>query len=64
MILQGGKNIYGVPIGVLSLDSSFAKPPGHIKNASTFDFPVTYKVVVGATAKSDPSGLNVRPEPE
>ena len=51
MILQGGKNIYGIPIGVLSLDSNFAKPPGHIKNASTFDFPVAYKVVEGATAK-------------
>ncbi len=51
MILKGGKNIYGIPIGVLSLDSSFAKPPGHIKNASTFDFPVSYKVVKGATTK-------------
>ncbi len=51
MILSGGNNIYGIPIGVLSLDSSFAKPPGHIKNASTFDFPISYKVVAGATAK-------------
>jgi len=51
MILQGGSNIYGVPIGVLSLESSFAKPPGHIKNATTFDFPVTYKIVKGATVK-------------
>ncbi len=40
MILQGCPNIYGVPIGVLSLESSFAKPPGHIKNATTFDFSV------------------------
>ena len=51
MILQGGTNIYGIPIGVLSLDSNFAKPPGHIKNASTFDFPIMYKVVQGATTK-------------
>lgn len=51
MILQGGSNIYGIPIGVLSLESYFAKPPGHIKNATTFDFPVTYKVVKGATTK-------------
>ena len=48
MILQGGANIYGFPIGVLGLDSSFAKIPGHIKNASTFDFPVIYKIVKGA----------------
>ena len=51
MILEGGANIYGVPIGVLSLESYFAKPPGHIKNAATFDFPVTYKIVKGATTK-------------
>jgi Asp/Glu/hydantoin racemase len=51
MILKGGANIYGIPIGVLCLESYFAKPPGHIKNARTFDFPVTYKVVKGATAK-------------
>jgi hypothetical protein len=51
MILEGGANIYGIPIGVLSLESYFAKPPGHIKNASTFDFPVTFKVVKGATTK-------------
>ena len=48
MILQGGPNIYGFPIGILSLDSNFAKIPGHIKNATTFDFPVTYKIVKGA----------------
>ncbi len=51
MILEGGTNIYGIPIGVLSLESYFAKPPGHIKNARTFDFPVTFKVVKGATTK-------------
>ncbi len=49
MKLQGGYNVCGIPIGVLSLESYFAKPPGHIKNATTFDFPVTYKVVKGAT---------------
>lgn len=51
MILKGGANIYGIPIGVLSLESYFAKPPGHIKNAGTFNFPVTFKVVKGATTK-------------
>ena len=48
---EGGANIYGVGIGILSLDSSFAKPPGHVKNALTFGFPVSYKVVEGATVK-------------
>ena len=50
-ILEGGANIYGIPIGVLSLESYFAKPPGHVKNAGTFSFPVTFKVVKGATTK-------------
>ncbi|MCK5204007.1 MAG: aspartate/glutamate racemase family protein, partial [Desulfobacterales bacterium] len=48
MILQGGPNIYGFAIGILSLDSNFAKVPGHIKNATTFDFPVTYKIIKDA----------------
>lgn len=39
-----------VAVGVLCLDTSFTKIPGHIRNRSTFDFPVTYKVVQGATA--------------
>jgi hypothetical protein len=36
-------------IGVLCLDTSFTKIPGHIRNPATFDFPVRYKVVQGAT---------------
>jgi Asp/Glu/hydantoin racemase len=48
MILEGGPNIYGIPIGILSLDSNFAKVPGHIKNATTFYFPVTYKIIKDA----------------
>lgn len=40
-----------VSIGVLCLDTSFTKIPGHIRNRTTFDFPVTYKVVEGATAE-------------
>jgi hypothetical protein len=36
-------------IGVLCLETSFTKIPGHIRNRNTFDFPVTYKVVEGAT---------------
>lgn len=38
-------------IGVLCLDTSFTKIPGHIRNRSTFDFPVVYEVVAGATAQ-------------
>jgi len=49
MILQGGINIYGVPLGVISLESYFPKPDGHIKHPPSFDFPILYKTVKGAT---------------
>ncbi len=54
----GGQNIYGVSIGVLSLDSRFPKPPGHIKNPSGLAFTVCYETVSGATVPAminDPS---------
>lgn len=52
----------GVAIGVLCLDTSFTKIEGHIRNQATFDFPVWYQVVPGATAErvvgqADPSLL-------
>jgi hypothetical protein len=40
-----------VAIGVIGLDTNFTKIPGHIRNPSTFDFPVVYRVVEGATAE-------------
>ncbi|MDP9862097.1 MULTISPECIES: aspartate/glutamate racemase family protein [Streptosporangium] len=43
---EAGRDIM---IGVLCLDTSFTKIPGHIRNPTTFGFPVTYKVVEGAT---------------
>jgi hypothetical protein len=51
MILRGGYNVYGIPIGILCLESYCANVPGHIRNATTFNFPVSYKVVYGATPK-------------
>lgn len=49
MILKGGFNCYGIPVGVISLESFFPKPVGHIKYAASFDFPVLYRTVRGAT---------------
>jgi aspartate/glutamate racemase len=62
MILTGGTNICGIPIGILCLETYYGKVPGHIRNATTFDFPVVYKVVNGSTPKkvvdeADPSLL-------
>lgn len=46
---KGGKNICGVTIGVLSLESYFPKPPGHIKNPSGLDFTTSYEILEGIT---------------
>lgn len=51
MILQGGTNLSGIPIGILCLETHYGRPPGHIRNASTFRFPVMYRIVQGATAR-------------
>ncbi|MVU82798.1 aspartate/glutamate racemase family protein [Nocardia sp. ET3-3] len=52
-----------VRIGVLCLDTAFTKLPGHIRNPATFDFPVVYQVVTGATprrvvSEADPTLLD------
>jgi Asp/Glu/Hydantoin racemase len=46
-------------IGVICLDTSFTKIPGHIRNRATFGFPVVYHVVPGAT----PERVVTRPDP-
>ena len=51
MILKGGTNVCGIPIGILCLETYYGKPPGHLRNASTFRFPVMYRIVKGATAR-------------
>ena len=50
-VFRGGRTIYGEAIGILLLDTKFPRVPGDIGNATTFDFPVRYKVVKGATAQ-------------
>ncbi|SFI04415.1 hypothetical protein SAMN04515618_108214 [Collimonas sp. OK307] len=50
MIIRGGRAIYGESVGILVLDTKFPRIPGDIGNATTFDFPVRYKVVQGAKA--------------
>ncbi len=57
-IHSGGQNICGVSIGVLSLESYFPKPPGHIKNPSSLPFTTTYEILHGLTVQkllADPS---------
>ncbi|MFI6453570.1 aspartate/glutamate racemase family protein [Streptosporangium amethystogenes] len=47
----GAETEHDVAIGVLCCDTNFTKVPGHIRNRATFDFPVIYRVVDGATAE-------------
>lgn len=44
------KPVHGVSIGILVLDTAFQRVPGDVGNAATWNFPVQYKVVRGATS--------------
>lgn len=61
-VIRGGRATYGEAIGILMLDTRFPRIPGDIGNATTFDFPVRFKVVRGASQRrvvleSDPALL-------
>ena len=49
MIAQGGKQVYGAPIGILMLEARFPRIQGDMGNALTWPFPVLYHVVPGAS---------------
>lgn len=49
MKARGGKSIYGASVGILMLDARFPRIPGDMGNALTWDFPVHYKIVRGAS---------------
>lgn len=46
-LLPGGRAFYGEAIGILMLDMKAPLIPGNVGNASTYDFPVRYKVLAG-----------------
>jgi len=48
-IAKGGKAVYGAPLGILMLQARFPRIPGDMGNATTWPFPVLYKVVKGAS---------------
>ncbi len=48
-MVKGGYGTYGIALGILTLDSKFARIPGDVGNATTYDFPVAYKIIKGAT---------------
>ena len=49
--VMGGQNVYGASIGILMLDTQFPRIPGDIGNATTWPFPVHYKIVRGASVE-------------
>ena len=49
MKARGGPTLYGHTIGIIVLDTRFPRVPGDIGNASTWPFPVRYRVVAQAT---------------
>ncbi len=48
-IARGGKTVFGAAVGILMLDTRFARVPGDIGHAATWPFPVLYRVVRGAS---------------
>ncbi|MDI3499227.1 MAG: hypothetical protein PWP50_271 [Synergistaceae bacterium] len=48
-IVKGGKGVYGFRMGIIMLETHFPRIPGDVGNASTWSFPVIYKVVKGAS---------------
>ncbi|MCK4580762.1 MAG: aspartate/glutamate racemase family protein, partial [Dehalococcoidia bacterium] len=58
-----GQAIAGSAIGIVVLDLWYPYMPGNVANASTFNFPVTYKVLKGSTGpqitSADPGLLDM-----
>ena len=50
-MLQGGRTTYGIPVGIIMLDTRFPRPPGDVGNATTGPFPVRYRIVKGAESR-------------
>jgi Asp/Glu/hydantoin racemase len=48
-IAKGGKAVYGAAVGILMLQARFPRIPGDVGNATTWPFPVLYKVIAGAS---------------
>jgi Asp/Glu/hydantoin racemase len=50
-IVKGGRPFYGVALGVMMMDCKFPRIRGDIGNATTWPFPVMYRMVQGAVAE-------------
>lgn len=50
-VATGGKAVYGASVGILMLEARFPRIPGDLGNGTSFDFPVHFRVVRGASPK-------------
>ncbi|HEX3722796.1 MAG TPA: hypothetical protein VHV31_08390, partial [Nitrolancea sp.] len=48
LMVRGGQTFYGIPLGILLLDTRFPRIPGDVGQAATWPFPVHYRVIHGA----------------
>jgi Asp/Glu/hydantoin racemase len=48
-LARGGKAVYGAAVGILMLEARFPRITGDVGNATTWPFPVLYKVIPGAS---------------
>lgn len=48
-VVTGGKSVYGASVGILMPEARFPRIPGDMGNASTWPFPVHYRVVRDAS---------------
>ena len=45
--IKGGRAFYGKAVGMLMLDTTYPLIPGNVGNATTYDFPVRFKLLKG-----------------
>jgi hypothetical protein len=55
-VMPEGQAIAGYAIGILVIDINYPLVPGNVANASTYDFPVLYKILKGASIEKIMSG--------
>ncbi|MCL4761769.1 MAG: aspartate/glutamate racemase family protein, partial [Burkholderiales bacterium] len=48
-IIEGGINVYGTAVGVITLDTRLPRAQGDVANARTRPFPVLYRIARGAS---------------
>lgn len=58
-VATGGRNLYGVPVGILMLRSRFPRVVGDAGNAATWPFPVQYAIVERTSPASVVRDLDV-----